>query len=84
MKDRRHWLNLFVLLLAGMFVGEFIGKYMGTQFSFLTYGMTFGTPQPVTLDIGIIKLVLGITLNINVAGIIGMALGAFAFRYMIR
>jgi len=86
LKDRRHAINLFILLLAGMIIGGFIGHYMGQypQFSFLNYGKEFGMDTPVTLELGIIRLVLGITININIAGIIGMALGVLVFRQLQR
>ena len=86
LKDRRHAINLFILLLAGMIIGGFIGHYMGQfpQFSFLNYGKEFGTDQPVSLELGIIHLILGITININIAGIIGMALGGLVFKQLQR
>ena len=84
MKDHKHSLNLFILLLAGMIMGGFIGHYMGQypQFSWLNYGKIFGMDEPLSLQLGIIHLVLGITININIAGILGMALGVLVFRQM--
>ena len=87
LKDRRHAINLFILLLAGMIIGGFIGHYLGQypQFSFLNYGKVFGTTDsPISLELGIIHLVLGITININIAGVIGMALGGLVFKQLQR
>ena len=70
-----------------MIIGGFIGHYMGQyeQFSFLNYGRVFGTTEePLSLELGIIHLVLGITININIAGIIGMGLGGLVFRQLQR
>jgi len=73
-------------LLAGMIIGGFLGHYLGQypQFAFLNYGKVFGTSAPVTLELGIIQLTLGITININIAGIIGMGLGGLVFRQLQR
>ena len=84
MKDRRNALNLFILFLAGMVVGGFIGHYLGQYptFEWLNYGTVFGLDQPISLELGIIRLVLGITININIASIFGMLLGALVYRQM--
>ena len=84
MKDKRHAINLFILLLAGMIIGGFIGRYMGAYpaFNWLNYGKDFGTDQPVSLELGIIHLVLGITININIASILGMGLGGLVFKQL--
>ena len=86
MRDRRHAVNLFLLLLAGMIIGGFIGHYMGQyeQFEFLNYGKEIGMDEPLSLNLGIIHLILGITININIASIIGMAIGGLAFRQLQR
>jgi len=70
-----------------MAIGGFIGHYMGAypQFAFLTSNpMEFGITSPGTLDLGIIKLVLGITIRIDLASIIGIVLGWLVFRQMVR
>ena len=65
-----------------MVIGGVIGHYMGKspQFEFLTISKKFGIDEPVVLELGIICLKLGITLDINVASVIGMALGGLAFK----
>ena len=84
MKDRRNALNLFILFLAGMVVGGFIGFYLGQfpAFAWLNYGRVFGMDEPLTLELGIIRLVLGITIDINIASIFGMALGGLVYKQM--
>ena len=84
MKDRRNALNLFILFLAGMVLGGFIGNYLGVYpaLAWLNYGKVFGISTPVTLELGIIHLVLGITINMNIASIIGMALGGLIYKQM--
>jgi len=84
LKDRRNALNLFILFLAGMVLGGFIGKYLGIYpaLAWLNYGKVFGISTPVTLELGIIHLVLGITINVNIASIFGMVLGGLVYRQM--
>jgi len=84
LRDRKNALNLFILFLAGMVVGGFIGYYLGQNplFEWLNYGKVFGLEEPLTLELGIIHLVLGITININIASIFGMVLGGLIYRQM--
>ena len=84
LRDRRNAFNLFILFLAGMVVGGFIGHYLGQYdtFKWLNYGKVFGMDQPLSLQLGIIHLVLGITININIASIFGMALGGLVYKQM--
>ncbi|MDR2649531.1 MAG: DUF4321 domain-containing protein [Clostridiales bacterium] len=84
MKDRKNALNLFLLFMAGMVVGGFIGYYLGQYplFTWLNYGKVFGMDQPVSLEFGIIHLVLGIKINIDIASIFGMVLGGLVYRQM--
>jgi len=67
-----------------MVVGGFIGHYLGQypSFKWLNYGTVFGVEQPISLELGIIRLVLGITININIASIFGMMLGGLVYRQM--
>ena len=84
MKDRKNALNLFILFLVGMVVGSFIGRYLGQypSLAWLNQGKIFGITEPLSLELGIIHLVLGITININISSIFGMALGWLVFRQM--
>jgi len=77
---------LFLLLLVGMAIGQFIGHYMEAypQFAILKNHISFGMTSPTTLYLGIITLVLGITIDINPAAILGMILGWLVFRQMVR
>ena len=84
MRDKKSALNLFILFLAGMVVGGFIGHYLGQYplFAWLNYGKIFGLDDPISLELGIIHLVLGITININISSIFGMGLGFLVYRQM--
>ena len=83
MKTGRNKWTLFLFLLAGMVLGAFLGFYL-KQYSFLAwldFGQAFGFTSPVTVSLGVISVTFGFVLRINIAGIIGMALGYGAYRF---
>lgn len=73
---------LFLLLLAGIVLGGFIGYLTRDvpSLSWLNYGKTFGLSKPATLDVGVLAILFGVTVKINIAGIIGMLISAFLYR----
>ena len=48
----------------------------------LSYGQTFGLQQPVILDLGILVLTLGLSVNISIASIVGMILSIIIYRFL--
>ncbi len=79
--NRNFWL-LLIFVLSGIVVGGLLGELAkGVDFLwFLSYGQDFGTPEPFSLDIGLIKLTFGIVIRINIASIIGLLLAVFVYR----
>lgn len=75
-------LYLLLFMLSGIVIGGFIGKYLGEfpYLGFLNYGKTFGLSAPMVLDLSVIKITLGILLEINIAGVIGILIGIFAYK----
>lgn len=73
---------LFLLILAGLVIGGFIGQYLGgsPNLAWLNYGQPFGLSSPLVLELGILNLTLGLTLKINIAGIIGIVAAVFVYR----
>lgn len=69
------WLNLF-LVCVGVVLGTLTAKMCAEVplLSWLAYGMDFGTAAPVTLDLQVITVTFGITLNLNIAVILFIAL----------
>lgn len=67
----RFWKNI-LLICAGMVVGSLVSSLTsGTKyFSWLSYGLVFGTEQPFSLDLGVLSLTLGASINITVSTII--------------
>jgi hypothetical protein len=46
----------------------------------LSYGENFGLEEPLTLDLNVIKISFALMFKINIASIIGIALGIFIYR----
>ena len=70
---KKPWI-LILLLFSGSLLGLLIGQSLGNTIPFLNYSKTMGI-SPVTLDLIVLKLTFGFTININVAGILGILMG---------
>ncbi|MBO4996686.1 MAG: DUF4321 domain-containing protein [Lachnospira sp.] len=80
--SRKNSWALFLLLLAGIVLGSFIG-YLSQSVSFLSwlsYGKTFGLESPVVLNLGVLVLTFGLTIDINIASIIGVIIAIIIYR----
>lgn len=69
-----------LLLLAGIVIGGFIGSVFPD--SFLNYGQTFGLTSPFILDLGMITLSFGLTIQVTIASIIGLMVGIILYRVL--
>ena len=80
-KDKNIWL-LLIFILAGIVIGGVIGELTkGVSWLWwLSYGLDFGITEPLSLDLHILKLSFAIMVKINIASIIGMAIGIFIYR----
>ena len=78
----KNTLILIIFILCGLVIGGLIGQLtQGINWlSWLSYGQTFGITNPVTLDLGVVKLTLGMVFNINISSIIGMVISIFIYR----
>ena len=76
--------GLFLMLLAGIVLVGFIGMLAQDipGLGWLSYGQTFGLQQPVVLDLGILVLTLGLSVNISIASIVGMILSIIIYRFL--
>ena len=73
---------LILFILCGLVVGGLIGE-LTKDISFLnwlSYGQSFGLTEPLTLDLGVMQLTLGLMVKINISGIIGIILATFIYR----
>lgn len=69
---------LMVFLLVGLVLGGILGEVFQGILPILNYGKSIGV-QPFTVDLSILKLTLGFTMSINLAGIIGLVLAVFLY-----
>lgn len=80
-KEKNFWV-LLVFLLAGLVIGGLLGTlaHGSSAFWWLAYGMDFGLTSPVVLNLKVISVTFGLSISINIASIIGMALAIFIYR----
>lgn len=82
-KNKNTWI-LIVLICAGLVIGGLIGQFAAQVdwLSWLSYGQEFGFAQPLILDLSVIKITFGFTININMASIIGIAIALLIYRWI--
>ncbi|HBA63035.1 MAG TPA: DUF4321 domain-containing protein [Lachnospiraceae bacterium] len=75
---------LFLILLTGIVLGGFIGMLAANvpALSWLSYGQAFGFKDPIVLNLGILVLTFGLSININIASIIGMIISIIIYRFL--
>ena len=81
MKGKRGWICI-LFILAGLVVGGLLGQLAeGIDFLWwFSYGQEFGMESPLVLDLSVFKLTIGLTININIASIIGVLLSLLIYR----
>ena len=69
------WLNLF-LVCVGVVTGTLAASMCKNIpfLSWLAYGMKFGMATPATIDLQVISVTFGVTLNLSIAVILFIAL----------
>ena len=77
---RKNAWTCFLLILAGIVLGGFIGSLFPA--TWLNYGQSFGLSTPFILDLGILCITFGLTINITIASIIGVAVAIVIYRYI--
>lgn len=75
---------LLILIFVGLIIGSLLGEAMASYktLSFLSYGKEFGISlsDPFFLDLGVLKLKLGLLFSINIASILGVVLALFTYK----
>ncbi len=77
-------LAVFIILVVGVVFGGII-TFLTRDISALNWlniGYEFGLKSPLVLDLSILKLTFGLTLNMNVAAILGIFLSALFYRFV--
>ncbi len=82
-KSKNTWV-LIIFICAGLVIGGLIGQLSAQVdwLSWLAFGQEFGLSQPLVLDLNVLKITFGFTININMASIIGMAIALFIYRWI--
>lgn len=70
---------LLIFILIGVIAGGLIGDLFGKSVPLLSYGRGIGF-EPFTVDLAILRFTLGMSLQLNVAGIIGLCVAMFLFK----
>lgn len=70
----------FLLILAGIVIGGFIGSLFPS--TWLNYGKSFGLSSPLMLDLGILSITFGLSINITIASILGIAAAIIIYRFI--
>lgn len=76
---------LFLLMLAGIVLGGFVGELAkgAAPFRWLNYGQSFGFAEPIVLNLGILAVTFGLTIKITIAGLLGMLISIFLYKYVL-
>ena len=81
MRYKNFWI-LLIMLLAGIVLGGFMGQLAEgiSWLSWLNYGQSFGLDSPLVIDFGILVITFGLSIQITMASIIGLALALIIYR----
>lgn len=77
---------LVLVIVAGLVVGSLIGELLGSLVpagwgqELLTRGPTIGLTSPATLDLSFLAVTFGLVFKVNLVGVVGIVLAAFALR----
>ena len=77
---------LLVIVILGALIGSVIGEVIGTLApggyleKVFSKGVNPGIAPPAVLDLKVITLTLGLTLKINLASLLGIALALLIYR----
>ncbi len=80
-RDKNFWIML-IFILCGLVIGGLLGDLAGNinGLWWLAFGQEFGLENPLVLNLSILKITFAFLIKINIASIIGMAIGIFLYR----
>ena len=81
MRYKNFWI-LLIMLLAGIVLGGFMVQLAEgiSWLSWLNYGQSFGLNSPLVIDFGILVITFGLSIQITMASVIGLALALIIYR----
>ena len=83
-RSREPWWLLVVIVIAGAMLGSVFADAVG-QFTYLApfvHSLAFGIDPPITLDLRVLTVTLGVTVRLNLATVAGIVAAALLFRVL--
>ena len=73
-------------VLCGIVIGMMVASLCEgvSALSWLSYGLSFGMTSPLNLDLKLINLTLGLSVNLNVATILCIVISLLTAKYINR
>lgn len=77
---------ILLVVVAGLVVGSLLGELLGSLLpsgavrDLISRGPTIGLTPPATLDLRFLAVTFGVTLKVNLVGVVGVVIAAFALR----
>lgn len=77
---------ILLVVVGGLVVGSLLGELLGDLFpagrvhDLIVRGPTIGLTPPATLDLRFLAITFGLSLKVNLVGVIGILIAAFTLR----
>jgi hypothetical protein len=77
---------ILLVVVAGLVVGSLLGELLGSLLpagrvqDLITRGPTIGLTPPATLDLRFLTFTFGLSLKVNLVGVIGIVIAALTLR----
>ena len=77
---------ILLVVVSGLVVGSLLGELLGDLFpagrvhDIIIRGPTIGLTPPATLDLRFLAITFGLSLKVNLVGVIGIVIAAFTLR----
>jgi hypothetical protein len=77
---------ILLVVIAGLVVGSLLGELLGSLLpagraqDLITRGPTIGLTPPATVDLQFLAMTFGLSLKVNLVGVVGIVLAAVTLR----
>ena len=77
---------VLLVVVAGLVVGSLLGELLGALLpagrvqDLITRGPTIGLTPPATLDLRFLAVTFGLSLKVNLVGVVGIVIAALTLR----
>ena len=82
---KNFWLN-FLLICVGIVLGAMVSELTAgiPLLSWLSYGLNFGTEAPFILNLNVLRLTIGLSVNISVSTVLFVCLSLILGRIILK